>query len=169
MKTMQLNSIKPNKGSRKTFKKLGRGNGSGKGTFCGRGMNGQNCRSGGWVPDWFEGGQTPLFRRMPKLKGFSNARFKKHYNIINLSDLEILAKAGVKDITKEAMLEHRIIRKRSLGIKLLAHGELTSKVTVTVDKASASAVEAVAKAGGKLTVLSASTKETLQEAVTVEK
>jgi len=164
MKTMQLNSIKPNKGSRKTFKKLGRGNGSGKGTFCWRGMNGQNCRSGGWVPDWFEGGQTPLFRRMPKLKGFSNARFKKHYNIINLSDLEILAKAGVKDITKEAMLEHRIIRKKSLGVKLLGHGELKSKVTLTVDKASATAIEAVSKAWGKLTVISMNTEEVKQEA-----
>ncbi len=168
MKTMELNSIKPNKGSRKTFKKLGRGNGSGKGTFCGRGMNGQNSRSGGWVPDWFEWGQTPLFRRMPKLKGFSNARFKKHFNIINLSDLEILAKAGVKDITKEAMLEHRIIRKKSLGVKLLGKGELKSKVTLTVDRASASAIEAVAKSGGKLTVLSENTQEVKQEA-TAEK
>ena len=164
MKTMNLNSIKPNKGSRNTFKRRGRGNGSGKGTFSGRGMNGQNCRSGGWVPDWFEWGQTPLFRRMPKLKGFSNARFKKHYNIINLSDLEIMAKAWVKDITKEAMLEHRIIRKKSLGVKLLGHGELKAKITLTVDKASSSAVEAVAKAGGKLTVLSGNTEEVKQEA-----
>lgn len=101
---------------------------------------------------------------MPKLKGFSNARFKKHYNIINLSDLEIMAKAGVKDITKEAMLEHRIIRKKSLGVKLLGHGELKAKVTLTVDRASSSAVEAVAKAGGKLTVLSGNTEEVKQEA-----
>ena len=116
---LTTHTIKPNAGSRKKSKKLGRGNGSGKGTFCGRGMNGQNCRSGGGVPDWFEGGQTPLFRRMPKLKGFSNALFKKHYNVINLSDLESLAKDGVKEITKELLLEKRIIRKKSLGIKLL--------------------------------------------------
>jgi large subunit ribosomal protein L15 len=68
-------------------------------------MNGQNCRSGGGVPDWFEGGQTPLFRRMPKLKGFSNAKFKKHFNIINLSDIEVAITKGAKEITKDTLLE----------------------------------------------------------------
>jgi len=153
MKGIVLNNIKPNKGSRNTYKRLGRWNGSGKGTFCGRGMNGQNSRSGGWVPDWFEGGQTPLFRRMPKLKGFTNARFKKHFNIINLSDLEVAAKAGIKDITKEALLEKRIIRQKSLPVKLLGKGELKAKVTVSVTKASQSAIAAVEKAGGKVVIL----------------
>lgn len=149
---LTTHTIKPTAGSRKTSKKLGRGNGSGKGTFCGRGMNGQNCRSGGGVPDWFEGGQTPLFRRMPKLKGFSNAKFKKHYNIINLSDLEIVATSGVTEITKEVLLEKNIIRKKSLGIKLLGEGELKAKITLTVDAASNSAKAAVEKAGGTLTI-----------------
>ena len=88
---LSLTNVKPNSGSRKTSKRLGRGNGSGKWTFCGRGCNGQNSRSGGWVAAWFEWGQTPLFRRMPKLKGFSNAKFKTEYNIINISDLAVLA------------------------------------------------------------------------------
>lgn len=150
---LSTNTLKPNAGSRKTFKRLGRGNGSGKGTYSSRGCKGQNSRSGGGVPDWFEGGQTPLFRRMPKLKGFSNAKFKKHYSILNVSDLEKAAKAGVKKITKESLLEAKIIRNKNLPIKLLGSGELKAKVDVTVDAASTTAIEAVEKAGGKIQVL----------------
>ncbi len=152
-------TIKPTAGSRKKSKRLGRGNGSGKGTFSGRGMNGQNCRSGGGVPDWFEGGQTPLFRRIPKLKGFSNALFKKHFNIINLSDLEILASSGITEITKEVLLEKNVIRKKALGVKLLGKGELKAKVTLTIDAASTSAKNAVEKAGGTLNITSAQAEE----------
>ena len=100
---LSLQNIKSNKGVRKTSKRLWRGNGSGKWTFCGRWMNGQNCRSGGWVPDWFEWGQTPLFRRMPKLKGFSNAKFTKEYNIINISDLAVLVSKGITTVNKEVL------------------------------------------------------------------
>ncbi|MCP4522710.1 MAG: 50S ribosomal protein L15 [Candidatus Gracilibacteria bacterium] len=147
---LSLTNIKPTTGSRKTSKRLGRGNASGKGTTCGRGANGQNSRSGGGVPQWFEGGQTPLFRRMPKLKGFSNAVFKKEYNVVNISDLVKLADKGITDINAEVLLENRIVRKKSLPIKLLGNGELTTKLTVIVDKASASAKEAIEKAGGKI-------------------
>jgi len=147
------NTVKPNAWSRRTSKRLGRGNGSGKWTFSGRGMNGQNCRSWGWVPDWFEWGQTPLFRRLPKLKGFSNAIFKKHFNIINLSDLQKLADAWVTDITKEILLEKKIIRKKSLGIKLLGKGEIKAKVNITVDRASKTALQAVEKAWWKIETL----------------
>ncbi len=147
---LSLNTIKPNTGSRKASRKVGRGNGSGAGTFCGRGMNGQNCRSGGWVPDWFEWGQTPLFRRLPKLKGFSNFKFKKHFNIINLSDLELLASKGITEVNKEVLLENGIIAKKRWAVKLLWNGELTKKLNVVVDKASATAIEALEKAWGKL-------------------
>ncbi len=147
---LSLNTVKPNAGSRRASKKVWRGNGSGRGTFCGRGMNGQNCRSGGWTPSWFEWGQTPLFRRMPKLKGFSNAKFTKEYNIVNLSDLEVLASNGVTEINKEVLLENKVIRDKNLGVKLLGNGELTTKLTITVNKASASAKEAVEKAWGKI-------------------
>lgn len=147
---ISLNNIKPNSWSRKTSKKLGRGNGSGKWTYSWRGMNGQNCRSGWGVPDWFEWGQTPLFRRMPKLKGFSNALFKKKYNLINLSDLDILAKAWIKDVNKEILIEKGIIKKKNLWVKLLWNWELSIKVNISVDKASSSAKEAVEKAWGKL-------------------
>ncbi len=151
---LSLNNIKPNAWSNKTSKKVWRGNGSGKWTFCGRGMNGQNCRSGGWVPDWFEWGQTPLFRRLPKLKGFSNFKFKKHFNIINLSDLEILASKNVTDVTFEVLLENWMISKKWIkAVKLLAKGELTKKINISIDKASTSAVSAVEKAWGKIELI----------------
>ena len=156
---LSTKTITPTSGSRKTSKRLGRGNGSGKGTFSGRGMNGQNCRSGWWVPDWFEGRQTPLFRRMPKLKGFSNARYTKHYNIVNLSDIEILAATWEKKITKEILLEKNVIRKKNLAVKLLGNGELKTKIDIEVDAASESAVNAVEKVGGKLTIMSSSESE----------
>ncbi|MDD2870612.1 MAG: 50S ribosomal protein L15 [Candidatus Gracilibacteria bacterium] len=147
---LSLTNVKPSNGSRTTSKRLGRGNGSGKGTYCGRGCKGQNSRAGGGTPSWFEGGQTPLFRRMPKLKGFSNAKFKTEYSVINLSDLALLAEKGINTVNKEVLLENKLIRRKSLPIKLLGAGELTSKIDVIVDKASITAREAVEKAGGKL-------------------
>jgi large subunit ribosomal protein L15 len=87
---------------------------------------------------------------MPKLKGFSNAKFKTVYNVVNISDLAKLAEKGITTINKEVLLENNIVRRKSLPIKLLGQGELTAKVTVTVDKASAIAKEAIEKAGGKL-------------------
>mgnify|MGYP002642188507 CR=1 FL=1 len=145
-----LNNIKPDAWSRMTSKKLWRGNASWKWTTCGRGSNGQNSRSGWGVPDWFEWGQTPLFRRMPKLKGFSNANFKKKFNIVNLSDLAILAEKGITDINKEVLLENRIIRKKTLDVKLLWKWELKASVTIKVDSVSASAKEAVEKTWWKI-------------------
>ena len=147
---LSLTNIKPNAGSRKTSKRLGRGNGSGVWTYCGRGMNGQNSRSWGGVAPWFEWGQTPLFRRMPKLKGFSNAKFKTEYNIVNLSDLAVLADKGITKVDKEVLLENKLVRRKSLGVKLLWNWKLASKIDVVVDKASSSAVKAVEKAWGKV-------------------
>lgn len=146
---LKLNNLQGN-GSNKKATRVGRWNGSGKGTFSGRGMNGQNSRSGGGVPAWFEWGQTPLFRRMPKLKGFSNAVFKKEYNVVNLSDLSILTEKWITTINKEVLLENKIIRKKALGVKLLGNGEFSSKIEITVDKFSASAKEAIEKNGGKI-------------------
>jgi len=147
---LSLNTLKADSGARKSSKRLGRGNGSGKWTFSGKGCKGQNARSGGGVPAWFEWGQTPLFRRMPKLKGFSNALFKKEYNIINLADLEILASKGVSEINKDTLAENGLIRKKNAPVKLLGQGELKSKLNIVVNKASTSAKEAVEKAWGKL-------------------
>lgn len=147
---LSLTNLKPTSGSRKTSKRLGRGNASGKGTTCGRGANGQNSRSGGGVPAWFEWGQTPLFRRMPKLKGFSNAIFKKEYNLVNLTDLAKLAEKGITEINREILLENGVIRNKTAPIKILGKGEISAKVSVVAENASASAQEAVSKAGGKI-------------------
>ncbi len=147
---LSLTNIKPSKGSRKTFKKLGRGNGSWKGTYCGRWCKGQNSRSGGWVAAWFEWGQTPLFRRMPKLKGFSNAMFTKEYSIVNISDIAVLAEKGITEIGKEVLLENKVVRNKTLPVKLLGKWELKAEVNVVVDKASWTARKAVEKAWGKL-------------------
>ncbi len=147
---LSLNNLKPNSASRKKSKRLGRGNASGKWTTAWRWANWQNSRSGWWVPAWFEWGQTPLFRRMPKLKGFSNAKFKVKYNIINLDDLELLASKWITEINKEVLLENKIIRKKDFLVKLLSNWKLKSKLTISVDKASASAKDAVEKAWGKL-------------------
>ncbi len=154
---LSTNTITSNPGSRKKTKRVGRGNGSGKGTFSTRWMNGQNCRSWGGVPDWFEGWQTPLFRRMPKLKGFSNARFTTKYTIINLSDIEFAVWKWVKEISRETLLEAGVITRKHLPVKLLGRGELKSKINITIDAASTSAKEAVKTAGGTLTLLSENT------------
>ncbi len=150
-----LNTLRPNTGARNKSKRLGRWNGSGKWTFCGKGCKGQNARSGGWVPAWFEWGQTPLFRRMPKLKGFSNAMFKTEYNIVNLDDLELLASKGINEITKEVLLANKVIRNKSAGLKVLGNGDLTSKVTIKTDKISDAAKEKIEKVGGKVELIAA--------------
>lgn len=150
-----LNSLRPNTGARNKSKRLGRWNGSGKGTFSGKGCKGQNARSGGWVPAWFEWGQTPLFRRMPKLKGFSNAMFKTEYNIVNLDDLELLASKGINEITKEILLANKVIRNKSAGLKVLGNGDLTSKVAIKADKISEGAKEKIEKVGGKVELIAA--------------
>lgn len=150
-----LNTLRPNTGARNKSKRLGRWNGSGKWTFCGKGCKGQNARSGGWVPAWFEWGQTPLFRRMPKLKGFSNAMFKTEYNIVNLDDLELLASKGITEITKEVLLANKVIRNKSAGLKVLGNGDLTSKVTIKTDKISDAAKEKIEKVGGKVELITA--------------
>nr|MDD3720069.1 50S ribosomal protein L15 [Candidatus Gracilibacteria bacterium] len=150
---LSLNNLKPDEGSRLKSKRVGRGNASGKGNFSGKGCKGQGSRSGGGMGPWFEGGQTPLFRRMPKLKGFSNHIFKKEFNVVNLSDLEILAGKGITEINKEVLLENGIIRKKGLGVKLLGSGELKSKITISLEKVSETAKAAVEKVGGSVEII----------------
>ena len=150
---ISLNNIKGTAGARSSSKRIGRGNGSGKGTYSWRGCKGQNSRSGWGVPAWFEWGQTPLFRRMPKLKGFSNARFKKFFNIINLGDIEILAGKWEKVVDKETLLKNKLIRKKQLPVKLLGSWELKANITVKVNHASETAKKAVEKAGGSVEII----------------
>ena len=146
---MKLYELSPAEGSTKENFRKGRGAGSGNGKTAGKGHKGQNARSGGGVRPGFEGGQIPLYRRLPK-RGFNNV-FAKHYAIVNVSDLEVFDNDAV--ITTEALLEKRIIRKALDGVKILGRGELTKKVTVQAAIFSASAKEKIESAGGKCEVV----------------
>ena len=147
---MKLHELRPSEGAFKTSKRLGRGTGSGLGKTSGKGHKGQNARSGGGVRPGFEGGQLPLFRRLPK-RGFSNAMFKKEYATINVSDLEKFEDGAV--VTPELLKEMGILKKQLAGVKVLGNGELTKKLTVKAHKFSSSAVEKIEAIGGKAEVI----------------
>ena len=147
---MNLHTLKPNEGSIKNRKRVGRGQGSGTGKTSGRGEKGQNARSGGGVRVGFEGGQTPLFRRLPK-RGFSNALFKKEYAIINLDELNKFEDGA--EVSLEVLREMGIVKKSKDGLKVLGNGTLEKKLTVKANKFSASAKEQIEKLGGKAEVI----------------
>ena len=145
---MKLSELKATPGSRKDRKRIGRGTGSGTGKTSGRGQKGQKSRSGGNPHPWFEGGQMPLYRRLPK-RGFTNI-FRKEYEIVNLAQL---AGLGKKDpITPEVMKEKGMIRKVDF-VKILGNGELSEAITVHAQKFSRSAVDKIEKAGGKVVTI----------------
>ncbi len=147
---MKLHNLKPNEGSVKSRKRLGRGPSSGYGKTSGKGHKGQNARSGGGVRIGFEGGQTPLFRRLPK-RGFSNAPFKKTYAVINLSDLNKFEDGAV--ITPELLKEMGLIKQQLDGIKVLGSGALDKKIHVKAHKFSETAQAKIEKLGGKAEVI----------------
>ena len=136
--------------SKKAWRK-GRGHGSGNGKTAGRGHKGQNARTGGGVRPGFEGGQIPLYRRLPK-RGFTNSLFKKEYAIINLETLDKLFNDG-DAVSMEVLLEKGIVKKELNGLKVLARGEITKKLTVKAAKFSAEAKEKIEAAGGKAEVI----------------
>ena len=150
---MKLNQLSDNPGATKKAKRVGRGPGSGTGKMGGRGIKGQKSRSGVTIGG-FEGGQMPLYMRLPK-RGFNVPNPKKHA-VINLGILQKFIDAkkidAKKDITEDVLIESGLVRRKLDGIRLLAKGELTSKVNLTVTGASKSAVEAVEKAGGSVTL-----------------
>ncbi|HHV64500.1 MAG TPA: 50S ribosomal protein L15 [Peptococcaceae bacterium] len=146
---MKLHELKPAEGSRKTRKRVGRGNGSGLGNTAGRGHKGQNARSGGGVRPGFEGGQMPMTRRIPK-RGFTNI-FRKEYNVINVADLEERFEQGA-EVTIESLFGVGLIKKPLDGVKVLGEGELTKALTVKVQKVSKTAAEKITAAGGKVEV-----------------
>lgn len=146
---MRLDELKPAEGSKFTRKRVGRGIGSGTGKTSGKGHKGQNARSGGGVRPGFEGGQMPLYRRLPK-RGFTNI-FAKHYVSINVEELNKFDDGA--DVTNEALIEKGIIKKTLDGVKILGRGELTKKLNVKVAKYSESAKEKIEKAGGKAEVM----------------
>ena len=134
----------------KVGKRVGRGPGSGMGKTATRGENGQKSRSGASISAWFQGGQTPLYRRIPK-RGFNNARFRVEYATINLSDLNKNFNDG-DVVTPEALKEKGII-KQLCGIKVLGNGELEKKLTIKANRFSSSAVTKIESAGGKAEVI----------------
>jgi large subunit ribosomal protein L15 len=146
---MKLYELKPAPGSRRAPKRVGRGTGSGNGRNAGRGENGQNARSGGGVRPGFEGGQTPLFRRLPK-RGFTNI-FAKKITSINVDRLNVFEDGSV--ITVDTLLERGVISKSQDGVKILGNGDITKKLTVRVNMFSKSAAEKIVAAGGKAEVV----------------
>lgn len=145
---MKLHELQPIQG-KKARKRVGRGVGSGLGKTSGHGSNGQNARSGGGVRLGFEGGQTPLFKRLPK-RGFNNYT-RKEYAIVNLGDLNVFEDGTV--VTPELLLETRIVGKLLSGVKVLGDGELNKKLTIKAHKVTASAKEKIEAAGATFEVI----------------
>lgn len=146
---MKLHELKPAAGSRKAPKRVGRGTGSGLGRNAGKGEKGQNARTGGGVRPGFEGGQMPLYRRLPK-RGFTNI-FAKEYIAINVDRLNVFENGTV--VTPELLLEMRIISKIKDGVKILGNGEIEKSLTVKATKFSKAAAEKIEAAGGKVEVV----------------
>lgn len=146
---MNLHEMKPAYGARKSRKRLGRGIGSGFGKTSGKGHKGQNARSGGGTRLGFEGGQTPLFQRLPK-RGFTNIN-RKDYSVVNVEKLNLFEEGTV--VTPELLLKSGIVSKTKSGIKILGNGKLEKKITVKAHKFSATAKEAIEQAGGQTEVV----------------
>ena len=147
---MKLNCMYAPVGAKQTRKRVGRGPGSGLVKTSGKGHKGQNARSGGGVRTGLEGGQLPLFRRLPK-RGFKNALFKTRYAVINLSDLDKFEEGAV--VTPELLKEMGLIKKQLDGVKVLGNGTLTKKITVKANKFSDAALREIEKIGGKAEVI----------------
>ena len=142
---MRLENLQYSKGSKKKKVRVGRGTSSGCGKTSSRGQKGQNSRSGGGTRPGFEGGQTPLYRRLPKF-GFKNISTKK-YTIINLDQLN---KLGLKEVNHKTLIDKKIIKNNKTLVKILGDGKITNPITVSVNKVSKSASEKIIKAGGEV-------------------
>lgn len=147
---MKLHELEKNIGATQPKKRVGRGPGSGLGKTSGRGQKGQKARSGASINPVFEGGQLPLFRRVPK-RGFSNAKFKTVYGVINVSDLNKFEDGTV--VTPALLKDTGLLKKQEDGVKVLGSGNLEKKLTIQANKFSASALEKIKKAGSKAEVI----------------
>ena len=141
----KLGNLKPATGSTSSRKRIGRGNASGQGRTAGKGHNGYKSRSGASVRFHFEGGQTPLMRRLPK-RGFSNYWFKNSFQIVNLESINLIKS---KKIDNNSLYENGLIKKIDLPVKILSKGEITKAVEVSANSFSKAAIEKIEKAGGK--------------------
>ena len=159
---MNLENIPKIEGATHPTKRLGRGEGSGHGKTCGKGHKGQKCRSGGGIPIGFEGGQMPLYRKLPR-RGFNNSNFRTRYQLVNVGQLEKIDGDVVSRVT---LVNAGLIRDNDEGVKLLGDGEPAKAYTVTVDKVSKSAKSKIEAKGGKIVELDVSTveEETTEEA-----
>ncbi len=149
---MKLNELKSNPGAVKSRMRVGRGIGSGKGKTCGSGQKGQKSRTGVSI-NGFEGGQNPLYRRLPK-RGFNNI-FRKEVEIVNLGNLQEFVEAGkikADNINKDSLAESGLIRKSSSIVKLLGNGEVKDSLKIDIDRASKSAIKSVESAKGTVTI-----------------
>jgi large subunit ribosomal protein L15 len=144
---MRQDQIKPPKGAKKPRKRLGRGNGSGHGNFSGRGMKGQNSRSGGGVRPGFEGGQLPLIKRLPSMRGFTNI-FRKEYAPVNLDSLSKFPENS--EVTPELMVKTGLVKNPRTLIKILGRGNLNIPLVVQAHKFSSSAINKIEAAGGSV-------------------
>jgi len=147
---MKLHDLKPNQGSKKKRKRVGRGRGSGYGKTAGRGMNGQNARSGGGVPLWHQGGDTPFYRRMPKKPGFNNFN-RVEFQEVNLEFLSQFRKDS--QVTPEKLRDVELIKTLSRPVVILGRGELKKPLKVKAHRFSRKAVEKIEKAGGTVEVI----------------
>ena len=147
---MKLHELTKNPGATTAKKRVGRGPGSGLGKTSGSGQKGQNARSGGGVNPVFEGGQLPLYRRLPK-RGFSNYLFKKEYAVINVGDLNVFADDTV--VTPALLKDTGLVKKQLAGIKVLGEGTLEKKLTIQAHKFSKSALEKINESGSKAEVI----------------
>lgn len=145
---MKIHDLRPALGSTKTRKRVGRGSGSGLGTTAGKGHKGQKARSGGQTKPGFEGGQMPLTRRLPK-RGFNNKMFATVYEIVNLYQIEEKFDNG-DVVNRDTLVEKGLIKGNKDGVKVLAVGDLTKKLTFEVDKISSAAEEKIKTAGGEV-------------------
>ncbi len=145
---INLSNLKPPPGVKKNRKRIGRGAGSGTGKTSGKGQKGQKSRSGGSPHPWFEGGQMPLYRRLPK-RGFTNI-FRKEYEVVNISQLAEIT--GVDPVTPAVLKEKGLVKKID-AVKILGDGELSAGINVEAHKFSRSAMEKIEKAGGKVKII----------------
>lgn len=147
---MKLHELEKNIGATHTKKRVGRGSGSGLGKTSGRGQKGQKARSGGSINPVFEGGQLPLYRRIPK-RGFKNAKFRTVYATINVEDLNVFEDGTV--VTPALLKDTGLLKKQLDGVKVLGNGKLEKKITIQASKFSASALEKIKEAGSKAEVI----------------
>jgi len=153
---MKLNQLTDNQGANKAKTRVGRGIGSGKGKTSGRGVKGQKARKSGTVRAGFEGGQNPLYRRLP-MRGFNNVNFTTNYATVNVGTLQQMVDDGrldaSKPVTIESIIASGLTKKPYDGLKVLGNGDISAKLSITAAACSASAAEKVKKAGGSLTVI----------------